>query len=201
MQHHSKHAEDGMDADTNPLSTESGLNRLVAITVVILTVFMGVFKVKDDNVVQAMHKAKAEAVDAWSEYQAARLKLHLDENGLSALRAFASASNIDHELLLRQTTDYEADIEKYRRRSDATRARAETAEAEYDLLNFKDDQFDLSDVFLSVGLALAAVSALVELYWLLYTAWVAGGFGLALGMSGFLALDFRPAWLALLVGA
>ena len=34
---------------------------------------------------QAMQKAKADSVDAWSEYQASRVKLHVDENSLSQL--------------------------------------------------------------------------------------------------------------------
>ena len=62
------------------------LNSLVAITVVILTVFMAITKIKDDNINQAMQKAKADSVDAWAEYQFARVKLHVDENGLSQLR-------------------------------------------------------------------------------------------------------------------
>ena len=67
------------------------LNNLVAITVVILTVFGAITKVKDDNINQAMQKAKADAVNAWAEYQFARVKLHVDENGLSQLRLLESA--------------------------------------------------------------------------------------------------------------
>jgi polyribonucleotide nucleotidyltransferase len=177
------------------------LNQFVAVTVVILTVFMGISKVKDDNIVQAMHKAKTESVDAWSEYQAARVKLHVDENGLSTLHLLESTGSIDRGIAKQQAMAYEADIEKYKQRSAATRAKAEALEAEYDRLNFHDDQFDLSDTFLSLGLALAAVAALVEIYWVLYLAWAAGGFGLLLGTAGFLALDFRPGWLAQFLGA
>ena len=54
------------------------LNNLVAVTVVLLTVFMAITKTKDDNINQAMQKAKADAVDAWAEYQFARVKLHVD---------------------------------------------------------------------------------------------------------------------------
>ena len=75
-----------MDTDVKTEGDDRRLNNLVAITVVILTVFMAVSKIKDDNINQAMQKAKAESVDAWAEYQAARIKLHVDENGLSTLR-------------------------------------------------------------------------------------------------------------------
>ena len=74
-----------MDVDVETASSDKRLNKLVAVTVVILSVFMAISKVKDDNIVQAMQKAKSESVDAWTEYQAARVKLHVDENGLATL--------------------------------------------------------------------------------------------------------------------
>src|SRR5215210_1085019 len=85
------------------------LNDLVAITVVILTVFMAISKVKDDNINQAMQKAKSESVDAWAEYQSVRIKLHVDENGLAILRLLESSGNIDKVLAEKQAAEYESD--------------------------------------------------------------------------------------------
>ena len=75
-----------MSIDDIAKAEDKRLNNLVAITVVILTVFGAITKVKDDNINQAMQKAKADSVDAWAEYQFARVKLHVDENGLNQLR-------------------------------------------------------------------------------------------------------------------
>src|SRR6185369_12291016 len=113
------------DAGDTPQGDDKWLNRMVAVTVVILTVFMAITKVKDDNINQAMQKAKADAVDAWAEYQFARVKLQIDKT-----------------LAAKQAAEYEADIKKYEGRSKETRAKAERLEAEYDRLNFRDDQFD-----------------------------------------------------------
>jgi hypothetical protein len=175
------------------------LNKLVAVTVVILTVFMAITKVKDDNIVQAMQKAKSESVDAWTEYQAARIKLHVDENGLSTLRLLETAA-VDKTLAGKQAAEYEADIKKYQARSTETMAKAKALEAEYDRLNFRDDQFDMSDAFLSIAIAVAAVAALTELFWLLMVAWGSGALGIAFGVSGFLGFNLRPEWLAQLLG-
>jgi len=117
------------------------LNDLVAVTVVVLTVFLAIGKVKDDNIVQAMQKAQAASVDAWAEYQSTRIKLHGDENGLTTLRLLES-SGVDKTLAAKQTAEYEADIKKYEARSKETRAKAEALEREYDRLNMRDDQFD-----------------------------------------------------------
>jgi uncharacterized protein DUF4337 len=175
------------------------LNRLVAVTVVILTVFMAISKVKDDNIVQAMQKAKSESVDAWAEYQSTRVKLHVDENGLATLRLLET-TGVDKALAAKQATEYEADIKKYQARSAETMAKAKTLEAEYDRLNFRDDQFDMSDAFLSIAVALAAVASLTEAFWLLAVAWGSGALGLMFGGAGFLGLNLRPEWLAQLLG-
>src|SRR5262245_46878520 len=189
-----------MDTDVKTENDDRRLNSWVAITVVILTVFMAISKVKDDNVNQAMQKAKAESVDAWTEYQASRIKLHVDENGLSMLRLLETSGQIDKALAAKQAAEYEADIKKYQERSKETRAKAERLEAEYEKLNYRDDQFDMSDAFLSIAIALAAVAALVSLYWLLYVAWAFGAFGILMGAAGFAGLALRPGWLAALLG-
>ena len=123
------------------------LNDLVAVTVVVLTVFLAIGKVKDDNIVQAMQKAQAASVDAWAEYQSTRVKLHGDENGLTTLRLLES-SGVDKALAAKQAAEYEAVIKKYEARSKETRAKAEALEKEYDRLNMRDDQFDVSGLHL-----------------------------------------------------
>ena len=80
-------------------------------------------------------------------------------------------------------------------------AKAKALEAEYDRLNFRDDQFDLSEAFLSIGVALAAVAALAGSFWLLSVAWGSGALGLLFGIAGFAGLNLRLDWLAALLGS
>ncbi len=187
-----------MDTDVKSEGDDKKLNNLVAVTVVILSVFMAVCNIKDNNIGQA--KAKADAVDSWSEYQASRLKLHVDENGLAQLRLLETAGNFDKALAAKQAADYESDIKKYEERSKETRAKAEGFEKEYDRLNFRDDQFDMSEAFLSIAVAVSAVAALVDSFTLLYIAWGSGTIGMFFGICGFSGLGFRPEWLAQFLG-
>src|SRR2546423_749605 len=53
---------------------KSGLNSWVAITVAILATFLGICKVKDDNIVQAMQQAQAKSIDSWNWYQAKKIR-------------------------------------------------------------------------------------------------------------------------------
>lgn len=189
-----------MDADVKTESSDKRLNNLVAVTVVILSVLMAVGNIKDGNIGQAMQKAKTESVDAWSEYQAARIKLHVDENGLAQLRLLETAGNFDRALAAKQAAAYESDIKKYEGRSKETRAKAERLEKEYDELNFRDDQFDMSEAFMSIAIAVSAVAALVDSFWLLYVAWISGALGAGFWIAGFSGLNFRLEWLAQLLG-
>ena len=189
------------DADDKANKSNKRLNDLVAVTVVILTVFLAISKVKDDNINQAMQKAQAEAVDTWAEYQAARLKLHVDENGLATLRLLETAGGISKELADKQAAEYQSDIKKYEGRSAETMAKAKAREAEYDRLNFHDDQFDISEAFISIAIAVAAVAALTDAWWLLYFGWASGAIGMVFGIAGFAGLNLHPDWLARVLGA
>jgi hypothetical protein len=111
-----------------------------------------------------------------------------------------TAGSFDKTLAAKQAAEYEVDLKKYEARSKETREKAERLEKEYDRLNFRDDQFDMSDAFSSIGIAIAAVAALVEAYWLLYLAWGSGVLGMSFGLAGFVGLNLRPEWLAQLLG-
>ena len=187
------------ESDKTEKEHDRRLNDIVAVTVVVLTVFLAVCKVKDDNIVQAMQKAQAASVDAWAEYQSTRIKLHGDENGLTTLRLLEN-SGVDKALAARQAAEYEADIKKYEARSKETRAKAEAFEKEYDRLNMRDDQFDVSEAFISIAVALSAVASLVDSWRLLYLAWGSGGIGILFGIAGFAEISLRVQWLVALLG-
>jgi len=181
-------------------NSNSRLNNLVAISVALLATFMAVTKVKDDNIVQAMLQAKSDAVDTWGEYQAKRIKHHLVELGRDqtlALRATVAAQNAAQ--FEGQAQHYEAEIARYQKEEGELQKKARGFEAQYDALNYRDDQFDLSDAALSVCLALLAVTALTRKRWLLWVSWLFAAFGVVMGLAGLLGLRLHPDWLTKLL--
>src|SRR4029077_11549284 len=69
------------------------LSTWVAITVALLATFLGVCKVKDDNIVQAMQQAQADKLDHWNFYQARNIRQELAAATVAQLElASASAS-------------------------------------------------------------------------------------------------------------
>jgi hypothetical protein len=173
------------------------LNRMVAVSVVFFSIFMGVSNIKDGNLVQNMQVAKADAVDTWSEYQATRTKLHIAESALAQDRLLAGSA--PKTALAAETGRLTGAIAKYEGESKALAAKAKGLEGDYDAMNVHDDQFDASEALISIAVSLAAVAALAEAPWVLYTGWVFGAFGVLMGVAGFakwgLHPDFLSSWL------
>ena len=79
----------GDDADTTPPAEHrrrARLNAAVAITVALLATFMGICKIKDDNICQAMQQAQADKIDHWAYYQARNVRQEIAESAATQLR-------------------------------------------------------------------------------------------------------------------
>ena len=155
---------------------------------------------KDDNIVQAMLQAKSDAVDTWSEYQSKRIKQHLEELGRDQwqlMRQTVPAGGAAQ--LEEQLKRYESEIARYQKDEDELQTKARGLEAQYDALNYRDDQFDLSDAALSVALAMLAVTALTGKRWLLWASLLFAGFGVLMGLAGLFGLHLHPDWLTKLL--
>ena len=169
------------------------LNAAVAITVAVIATFMGICKVKDDNIVQAMQQAQADKLDHWGFYQARNIRQELAE---------ATATQLELARLSAPATaaaQYDEAIKKYREEAAyqgkaklEVKAQAEQDQRTYDALNFRDDQFDLSDALLAIAIALLAVSALTQLWALYFVALVPTFCGALMGIAGLLALPIHP---------
>jgi hypothetical protein len=165
-----------MEVEVNAEAKDKRLNRLVAITVVVLSVFMGLGNVKDGNIVQAMAQAKADSVDRWGEYQATRTKTHIAEGARTVIATRGAAAPSPETAAAVARLD--ADIARYERQAPPLAAQAQGFTDQYDALNVHDDQFDASEAAVATAISMAAVAALAESFWLLVGAWVFGAFGL-----------------------
>src|SRR5437762_12240175 len=109
----------GQEDEGGPSPAAHRLNMAVALAVAILATFMGITKVKDDNIVQAMLQAKSDAVDYWSEFQAKSTKQHLaqvTEDQFKVQRALAGARDAAAaRLLAARIAFYHAEQVRYDR--------------------------------------------------------------------------------------
>jgi len=167
------------------------LNTWVAITVAIVATFMGICKVKADNIVQGMQQAQADRIDFWSYYQARNIRQDVAEASLLQLRIVCPTTD-PPKPCAEGITRYEKAIEEHVARRVELKAKAEDAEKRYDALNFRDDQFDLSDALLAIAIALLAVTALTGMWALYWVALVPTAFGVLMGLAGLLAWPIHP---------
>ncbi len=189
--------EEADQKETKPTAAvkkpKAHLNTMVAISVAVLATFMGICKVKDDNIVQAMQQAQADKIDNYSWYQARNVREEIANATVAELTAQAVAAPPQAKAA------YEAQIKTYqtlaKEQADKKKIQqgdADKADQTYNELNFHDDQFDLSDAMLALAIALLAVTALTQKRWLFVLAMFPTVFGVVMGLAGLLGLNIHP---------
>ncbi len=181
-------------ADESPAApTHSRLNPAVAITVALLATFMGICKVKDDNIVQGMQQAQADKLDHWAFYQARNLREEVAKATLIQLRLQADDRPANRRAAYDEAiAQYEALAKDQLAKKEELRKQALVDQQTYDALNFRDDQFDLSDALLAIAISLLAIASLTQLWWLFFLSLVPAGFGVLMGLSGLVGWDVHP---------
>jgi len=173
---------------------KSRLNTWVALAVALLATFMGVCKVKDDNIVQAMQQAQADRLDHWSYYQA---RVNREETAKSTI-TLLRLNYVDHKADDAIRT-YEARAQDLENKKEELKIQAEQDQKRYDDLNYRDDQFDLSDALLAIAIAMFAVTSLTNKRWLFVAALVPTLFGVIMGTAGLVGWHIHPDALILLL--
>lgn len=178
--------------DASAAST-ARLNTTIAVTVAALATFMGICKVKDDNIVQGMQQAQVNKLDYWAYYQARNIRADVAETTATQLELAKGAAPAA------QAAAYDQAIASYRskaadqlKKRDELKRLAEEAQATYETLSRRDDQFDLSDALLAIAIALLAVTALTGVWPLYFVAMVPTVFGVLMGVAGLINLAIHP---------
>jgi len=177
------------------------LNPAVAITVALLATFMGICKVKDDNIVQGMQQAQADKIDHWAFYQARNIREEIAKATLVQLKLQAlEATPAQLPQYREPITSYEALAKEQAQKKEELKGQAEADQKTYDALNFRDDQFDLSDASIAIAISLLAVASLTQLPWLFAVALLPSAFGVIMGVAGLGGFGLHPQTLIQLLG-
>ena len=143
--------------------------------------------------------------DQWAYYQAKSTKQNLaeamsDEMATQRDMLPSAATASQRSTLDKRIADYQANVKRYESEKEEIKKQALAFEKQYDLLNIRDDQFDMAEAGMSLGIALLGLTALTRKKWLLAVALVFAGFGVLLGLAGFAGWNLHPEWLAKLLG-
>jgi hypothetical protein len=173
---------------------ESKINAKVAIWVALTATCMALCDVKDGNVVQAMSQAQAHSIDAWSYFQAKSTKEAIVQNSMDILKA---QKNTGYEELVQKD---ELEIARYEKEKAEIKKQAEGFQKEYDDINVFDDQFDMTDAFFSIAIAMFGITALTQRKWLLYFAASISILGMILGLAAFLKIPLHSDIISKILG-
>lgn len=191
------------ESDETPASRDRAAVRLtsqVAITVALLATFLGVCKVKDDNIVQAMEAAQTDKLDHWNFYQARNIREEIAKATATQLKlAAAGASAAQQAGYHDAIAAYEHLASDQAQKKEELRLQAEQDQKTYDALNYRDDQFDLSDALVALAISLLALTALTHKRWLFWLALVPTAGGVVMGLAGLAGWHLHPDALARLL--
>ena len=176
--------------DTAEREARSRLNTRVAITVALLATFTGVCKVKDDNIVQAMQQAQSDRVDDWNYYQAKNVREEVARAAAVEMRALSQPA---------AAARYDSIADNEARKKEDVRKKAEGDQTTYDALNYRDDQFDLSDALAAIAISMLAVTSLTHKRWLWYASLVPTALAALMGLAGLLGWHLHSDTLAKLL--
>src|SRR5437763_4776859 len=120
--------ESATDASSEPSGGDgaSHLGARVAITVALIATFLGICKVKDDNIVQAMQQAQADKLDHWNFYQARNIREEVAAAAVAQLKlALAGAPSAQQASYRQAITSYEALVTDQATKKEDLRLQAE----------------------------------------------------------------------------
>ncbi len=177
------------------------LNNMVAVTIALLATFMGICKVKDDNIVQAMQQVQADRIDYWDWYQARNIRQQVIASEAGIMRAQELANPAaDHAGMDALIAKCEEAGDKQQKKMDELKKQAQDAQKAYDDYNFRDDQFDLMEAGLAIAISMLAVTSLTQTIWLYWLSMVPTAFGILMGLAGLLGWGLHPDILAKWLG-
>lgn len=170
--------------------SENLLDSLVGISVVFLATFLGICNVKDGNVVQQMQLKQGERNNLWAWYQARNIRVAVYEGTSEELGVPLPGESAEIKKFRQDKSgEFRSKMKDQDKKMNKQKVDAESLDAEIRELGAMDDQFDLAEAALGIGLAMMGVTALIKRRWMFFTALAPSAFGFYMGIAGFMRVD------------
>ncbi|MBU0611716.1 MAG: DUF4337 domain-containing protein [Armatimonadetes bacterium] len=160
---------------------------VAAVVVAVIATFMALCGVKADNMDYGILQQKSDAVDMWAMYQAKSMKQYMYklqrdsfETTLLTAPGVAPAARAEVQ---KRLAKYNAEIDRYEQEKEETSTKAKEHEANVERMNRVADLLDMTEVFLSLAIALLAITILTRLRWMLVLSLVPSAIGVFFGLA------------------
>ncbi len=87
-----------------------------------------------------------------------------------------------------------------KKKKNEIKIKAEGFQKEYEDINIFDDQFDMTEAFLSISIAMFGITALTQKKWLLWFAGMISLAGFILGLTAFLKISLHSNFISKILG-
>lgn len=186
---------------------EDRFNRVAALLIAIMAAVLAIGGLGGGNATDDMIMNNIEASDTWAFFQAKNVRQTAYELEIEALqRQIADRPVGERQALESRLAEYRATVARYESEPDPDapndplrgegkmqlRAQAEAFEAERDRAAEQDNNFDLAEVLLQLGLVLGSVAILATSRALLISSAALGCLGGFLTVNGYLLLSPLP---------
>jgi hypothetical protein len=169
---------------------EDRLEACVGISVVFIATFLGICNVKDNNIVQQMQLKQGERNNLWAWFQARNIRAAVYEGCAEELSVPLPGETEEIKgFRSNKVSSFYKRINEQKVKMETQKTEAEALDAEVKLLGTMDDQFDLAEAALGIGLAMMGVTALIKRWWLFWISFTPSVFGFVMGIAGFLRMD------------
>lgn len=145
LEEHAEHAKE------NPEMAPLSLTMAVLAVLVAVATLLG-YRAHTEEVV-----LQAKASDKWAYYQSQNVRRHIDELFLDLA---AVEGTTDASVLAKLRAKYSQEATRYRDERNESEAEARTLEGEVATERNKADRFDVSGVFLEIGLVITSITQL-----------------------------------------
>ena len=155
----------------------------VSLTMAVLAVLVAVVTLVGHRAHTEEVVLQAKASDQWAFYQAKNIRRHTDElfTDLTSIQATTDAS-----ALAKLRDKYSSEATRYKDDQKEIEDKARELEAEVAIERDRADRFDLSEVFLEIGLVITSITLLSgrRIFW--YLGILFGVVGMVVAVTGFI---------------
>ena len=182
-----EYVEERGDAAEELLAEEkkdSKLNSWVAVAIAFLATFVAICTVAERGLVKQMAYQQAQSLDDWSYYQSRTIRAALAQSTADTFSIDSiAAAGPTKAAFLAKAADYKKEADYQNDTKKQQQADALKADALYEKLKARDEQFEVSEAILAVSVSMLALTSLTHKRWLFFAAMVPTAFGVALGFA------------------
>jgi len=160
---------------------------IAAVLVAIIATFMALCGVKGDNMDYGILQEKSDAADMWSQYQSKSMKQYmykLQSDSLEAMVLTATGASPEARGKIQsKLAKYKGEIDRYETEKEEISGKAKDHEANVERMSHVADLLDMTEVFLSLSVALMAITILSKRRWMLVLSLVPSALGVFFGLA------------------